>query len=90
MKRLIILIFCTAFAFGSFAQNDTTAVKETKKNVVTVIDNENKVQVEVGESADGKKVEVITDEWGDTTHIKIGDQIYKVTYFRVGDQRFYN
>jgi hypothetical protein len=78
MKQLIILILCTAFAFGSFAQNDTTAVKEAKKNVVTVIDNDKKVQVEVGETTNGKKVEVITDEWGDTTHIKIGDQTYKV------------
>ena len=25
-----------------------------------------------------KDVEVITDEWGDTTHVKIGDKTYKV------------
>jgi hypothetical protein len=75
MKRLFILILCSTFALNTFAQNDTTALKKT---VVTIIDANDKVQVEVGDKIDGENVEVITDEWGDTTHIKIGNQTYKV------------
>jgi hypothetical protein len=43
----------------------TTEIKVDKKNVAKVI-------------AGNDSVYVVTDEWGDTTHIKIGNQTYKV------------
>nr|MDA3833640.1 outer membrane beta-barrel protein [Spirochaetales bacterium] len=57
------------------AQTDTTKVGTKNKNVVTVIENGEKVQVKVGNE---NGVEVITDEWGDTTHIRIGRRTFDV------------
>ena len=65
MKRLIPLILCSAFALNIWAQNDTTAIHVDKKNMVKVMEGKDSVYV-------------VTDEWGDTTHIKIGNQTYKV------------
>ena len=65
MKRLITLIFCSAFALNSWAQTDSTIIKVEKKNVAKIIEGKDNVFV-------------VTDEWGDTTHIKIGDLTYKV------------
>lgn len=73
MKRLFSLIICAALTANLWAQNDTTAVKVMKKNVVTVVDDNKKVQVTVGSN-----VEVITDEWGDTTKIRLGRRTFKV------------
>lgn len=84
MKQLLIFILCCVLSTNLFAQNDTTEVKVLKKNVVTVVENDNKVQVAVGGG-----VEVITDDWGDTTHVRIGRRTFKVidghngTYIRV-------
>jgi hypothetical protein len=75
MKRLITLILCSVFALNLTAQTDTTKVGTKNKNVVTVIENGEKVQVKVGNE---KGVEVITDEWGDTTHIRIGRRTFDV------------
>jgi hypothetical protein len=69
MKRFITLILCSVFALNLAAQTDTTKIKTKNKNVVTVIEDGKKVQVIVGND---KGIEVITDEWGDTTHIRIG------------------
>jgi hypothetical protein len=65
MKRLITLILCSAFALNTWAQNNTTEMKVDKKNVAKAIEGKDSVYV-------------VTDEWGDTTHIKIGNQTYKV------------
>ena len=54
---------------------DTTKVGIMKKNVVTVVDDYDKVHVKVGND---KGVEVITDEWGDTTKIRIGRRSFNV------------
>jgi hypothetical protein len=54
---------------------DTTKVGVMKKNVVTVVDDNDKVHVKVGND---KGVEVITDEWGDTTKIRIGRRSFNV------------
>lgn len=84
MKQLMILILCTALAFNTWAQDDSTKVTVGKKNVVTVVDGDDRVEVSVGNG-----VEVITDDWGDTTHIRIGRRTFKVidgdngTYVRV-------
>jgi hypothetical protein len=53
-------------------------VKAGKKNVVTVSEDGSKVQVVVGDKDSGKGVEVITDEWGDTTHVRVGRRTFKV------------
>jgi hypothetical protein len=65
MKRLITLILCSAFAANIWAQTETTEMKVDKKNIAKAIEGKDSVYV-------------ITDEWGDTTHIKIGNQTYKV------------
>lgn len=57
---------------------DVTEVKVGKKNVVTVDDNGDNVHVIVGDKDNSKGVEVITDDWGDTTHIRIGRRNFKV------------
>jgi hypothetical protein len=65
MKRLITLILCSAFALSTWAQTDSAVIKVEKKNLAKVIEGKDSVFV-------------VTDEWGDTTHIKIGNQTYKV------------
>jgi hypothetical protein len=75
MKHLFILTICSFLAIQLFAQEDTTAVKVLKKNVVTVVDGNDHVQVVVGND---KGIEVVTDEWGDTTKIRIGRRTFKV------------
>lgn len=57
---------------------DVTEVKVGKKNVVTVAEDGDNVQVVVGDKENGKGVEVVTDEWGDTTHIRVGRRNFKV------------
>lgn len=75
MKQLMTLILCSALATNLWAQTDTTAVKVLKKNIVTVVEDDNNVHVTVGND---RGVEVITDEWGDTTKIRIGRRTFKV------------
>jgi hypothetical protein len=63
-----------------------------KKNVVTVVDGHNGTHVKVGND---RGVEVITDDWGDTTHIRIGRRTFKVidghngTYVRMDKEPKY-
>jgi len=84
MKQLMILILCGVLAMNSWAQADSTKIAVGKKNVLTVVDGNDRVEVSVGNG-----VEVITDDWGDTTHIRIGRRTFKVidghngTYVRV-------
>ena len=84
MKQLMILILCGVLAMNSWAQADSTKVTVGKKNVVTVVDGDDRVEVSVGNG-----LEVITDDWGDTTHIRLGRRTFKVidghngTYVRV-------
>lgn len=75
MKQLFTLILCCAIATNLFAQTDTTEVKVMKKNVVTVIENDDNVHVTVGND---RGIEVITDDWGDTTHVRVGRRTFKV------------
>ena len=74
MKHLFTLILCLVLVINLSAQ-DTTKVGVMKKNVVTVVDDYDKVHVKVGND---KGVEVITDEWGDTTKIRIGRRSFNV------------
>ena len=74
MKHLLTLVLCTVLVANLWAQ-DTTKVGAMKKNVVTVVDDFDKVHVKVGND---KGVEVITDEWGDTTKIRIGRRSFNV------------
>ncbi len=84
MKQLMVLILCTVLATNSWAQTDSTKVTLGKKNIVTVVEGNDRVEVSVGNG-----VEVVTDDWGDTTHIRIGRRTFKVidghngTYVRV-------
>ncbi len=73
MKKLMILVLCGMMAMNVWAQNDTTKVNMGKKNVVTVVEDGDRVEVAVGDG-----VEVITDDWGDTTHVRIGRRTFKV------------
>ena len=73
MKQLMILVLCGMIAMSARAQNDTTKVNVGKKNVVTVVEDGDRVEVAVGDG-----VEVVTDEWGDTTHVRIGRRTFKV------------
>lgn len=75
MKQLFTLVLCSIFALNLFAQTDTTKIKVLKKNIVTVIDNNEKVHVKVGNE---RGVEIITDDWGDTTRIRIGRRTFNV------------
>ena len=75
MKQLFTLILCSALALNLFAQKDTTEVKVLKKNIVTVIEDDEKVHVKVGNN---RGIEVITDDWGDTTEIRLGRRTFKV------------
>lgn len=75
MKTFFTFILCSAVVLNLAAQSDTTKVKAGNKNVVTVIDDNSKVHVKVGND---RGVEVITDDWGDTTHIRIGRRTFKV------------
>lgn len=90
MKSLITFLLSAVLATGIFAQTDTTNVKVLKKNVVTVVDGNDKVHVKVGED---RGVEVITDDWGDTTHVRIGRRQFRViegnngTYVKVDKEK---
>lgn len=74
MKHLLTLILVAILVLNLSAQ-DTTKVGVMKKNVVTVVDDYDKVHVKVGND---RGVEVITDEWGDTTKIRIGRRSFNV------------
>jgi hypothetical protein len=75
MKQLLTLILCCGLAINALAQTDTTQVKVLKKNVVTVVENDDNVHVTVGND---RGIEVITDDWGDTTHVRVGRRTFKV------------
>jgi hypothetical protein len=76
MKQLITFIICSVLVLNLSAQEpDTTKVNVMKKNVVTVVEDDEKVHVKVGNE---RGVEVITDDWGDTTHVRIGRRTFKV------------
>lgn len=75
MKQLFSIILCTLFVTNLGAQTDTTEIKVLKKNVVTVVDDDDMVHVKVGND---RGIEVITDEWGDTTQIRLGRRSFKV------------
>lgn len=62
-------------SFQSFPQKDTTIVNALTKNIVTVVDDVNGTNVTVGNN---KGIEVITDNDGDTTRIRIGNRIFNV------------
>lgn len=73
MKKVFTIILSLVIAVSISAQNDTTKVNMGKKNVVTVVEDGNRVEVAVGDG-----VEVVTDDWGDTTHVRVGRRTFKV------------
>ncbi len=77
MKKLFTTIMCIVLVINLSAQKqDTTEIKTiNKKNVVTVIEESDKVHVIVGND---RGIEVITDDWGDTTKIRLGRRTFKV------------
>lgn len=75
MKSFISLVLFSLLISTLSAQQDTTDVKIMRKNVVTVIEDGTGTHVKVGND---KGVEVITDDWGDTTHIRIGRRTFNV------------
>lgn len=68
-------MLCGLLSLNLLAQTDTTEIKTNRKNVVTVIEDGHSTHVKVGNE---KGVEVITDDWGDTTHIRIGRRTFNV------------
>lgn len=81
MKRITLLMICALIITASYAQQDTTAVKVIKKNVVTVTEDTDKTQVKIGED---RGVEVITNHRGDTTSIRIINRNFDVIENREG------
>ena len=76
MKQLFILLLCSVMVFNLSAQKDTTEIKTiNSKNVVTVIEDDDNVHVIVGND---RGIEIVTDDWGDTTHIRLGRRNFKV------------
>src|SRR5690554_7292811 len=75
MKQLISLVLGVVVSLNVFAQGDTTDVQVMRKNVVTVIEKGSGTHVKVGNE---NGVEVITDDWGDTTQIRIGRRTFNV------------
>lgn len=76
MKQLFTFILCSVLVLNLSAQKqDTTEIKVLKKNVITVVEDDNNVHVKVGND---RGIEVITDDWGDTTKIRLGRRTFKV------------
>lgn len=75
MKRITLILASLLFTPAAFSQTDTSSVKVLKKNVVSVTESPDKTQVKVGE---GHGVEVITNQKGDTTSIRIGTRNFDV------------
>lgn len=75
MKRIFTIFLCSMLAISLAAQTDTTEVKMMKKNVVTVVEDGSTTQVKVGND---KGIEIVTDDMGDTTHIRIGRRTFRV------------
>src|SRR6056297_2897165 len=75
MKRLFTLLICSLLVVSLTAQTDTTKVKMMTKNVVTLVEDGQTKTIKLGNE---KGVEVITDDMGDTTHIRIGRRTFKV------------
>ncbi len=76
MKQLFILLLCSVMVLNLAAQKDTTEIKSiNSKNVVTVIEEDDNVHVIIGND---RGIEVVTDDWGDTTHIRLGRRSFKV------------
>ncbi len=75
MKYLIIFFVCSIISANLCAQEDTTRVKILNKNIVTVVAATRGTTVKVGGT---KGIAVITDDWGDTTTIKIGRRTFYV------------
>lgn len=89
MKYLFSLILSGLLCLNLYAQTDTTKVEMGRKNVVTVIENVESTHVKVGND---KGIEVVTDDRGDTTHLRIGRRTFKViegnngTYVKFGKE----
>ena len=75
MKNLISLILISLLCQNLEAQSDTTQVKVIRKNIVTVIEDNDSTHVKVG---DDQGIEVVTDHEGDTTKIRIGRRTFQV------------
>jgi hypothetical protein len=79
MRRITLLMLCGLIISAATAQQE--AVTVTKKNVVTVTEDQDKTQVKVGEN---RGVEVTTNQRGDTTSIRIGSRNFDVIENRQG------
>ena len=75
MIRILSLVFILICTISLYAQHDTSEVKVLHKNVVTVVEDGKSTHVRVGHD---RGVEVITNERGDTTHIRLGRRTFNV------------
>lgn len=75
MKRITAIFLYTIIAINISAQTDTTKIGTKNKNIITVIEDDNSTRVIAGNE---RGVEVITDDHGDTTHIRIGRRTFKI------------
>ncbi len=74
MKQLTALILLSAFTFSLKAQTDTTITVVKKDTVITTNDKETEEKVVIY----GDPVEIIIDESGDTTLIRLGRRTLRV------------
>lgn len=76
MKQILILVLVSLLTLPLSAQTDSTKIRVLDNNVVTLKEDGTSTEVKVG---DENGVEVVTDEWGDTTKIRIGSRTFKVS-----------
>jgi hypothetical protein len=75
MKQITLFTAMVLLAAQGFARQDTTNINILKRNVVTVTETSEKVRVKVGEE---EGIEVITNQKGDTTSIRLGNRTFDV------------
>lgn len=75
MKQFISIFIALLITLNLSAQKDSTKVNVLNKNIVTVVDGVHSTNVKIG---DEKGIEVITDNFGDTTKIRIGKHLFSV------------
>ena len=75
MKLLPCILILSLFPGFIIAQPDTTEIKISEKNIITVREDGKKTYINAGE---GDSIEIYTDDQGDTTYIRIGRRKFEV------------
>ena len=75
MKNFILSALILCFAFGVYAQQDTTKTTVKEKNLVTVEEDSVATRVKVGKNSG---IQVVANHRGDTVRIRIGNRTFDV------------